>query len=187
MPAVNPIPPGMHALTPHLTCTDAAKAIEFYKRVLGATEISRSLVPGGKIIHAALQIGDSRMFVNDAFPEMGGGAAPSPGSRSPVTIHLQVPNVDEVFQRAVAAGAKVTMPVMDMFWGDRYGKFEDGFGHEWSVATHIKDVTPDEMEAAMKTMFSGDGMKSKEPPAPAKEKKAPKKTQEKTESKKKKK
>jgi uncharacterized glyoxalase superfamily protein PhnB len=185
MPAVNPIPPGMHSLTPHLTCTDAAKAIEFYKKVLGATEINRSLVPGGKIIHAALQIGDSRMFVNDAFPEMGAGAAPAPGSRSPVTIHLQVPNVDEVFQRAIAAGAKVTMPVMDMFWGDRYGKFEDGFGHEWSVATHIKDVTPAEMEAAMKAMFSGNGAKSHEAPA-VPEKKAPKKPAAKTVNKKKK-
>ena len=185
MPAVNPIPPGMHSLTPHLTCTDAAKAIEFYKKVLGATEISRSLVPGGKIIHAALQIGDSRMFVNDAFPEMGGGAAPAPGSRSPVTIHLQVQNVDEVFQRAISAGAKVTMPIMDMFWGDRYGKFEDGFGHEWSVATHIKDVTPAEMEEAMKTMFSGDAAKSHEA-LPAKDKQSPKKAAAKPAGKKKK-
>jgi PhnB protein len=174
MSAVNPIPPGMHSLTPHLICTNASGAIEFYKKALGAQELNRTPAPGGKIIHATLQIGDSKMFLCDAFPEFGSCTLP-PGTRSPVTIHLQVPNVDEVFQRAVAAGAKVTMPVMDMFWGDRYGKFEDGFGHEWSVATHIKDVTPAEMEEAMKAMFSGDGMKSHEPP-PAKEKKAPKKT-----------
>ncbi|HLW68135.1 MAG TPA: VOC family protein [Gemmataceae bacterium] len=184
MSAVNPIPPGMHSLTPHLTCTNAAAAIDFYKKVFGAQELGRSLVPGGKIIHAALQIGDSRMFANDAFPEHG-SAAPTPGSRSPVTIHLQVPNVDEVFQRAVAAGAKVTMPVMDMFWGDRYGKFEDGFGHEWSVATHIKDVSPAEMEAAMKAMFSGNGKQSHDAP-PAKEKIAPQKAPAKAGAKKKK-
>jgi uncharacterized glyoxalase superfamily protein PhnB len=154
----------MHSLTPHLICTNAAAAIGFYKKALGAVELTRSPVPSGKIIHATLQIGDSRMFICDAFPEFG-SCAPPPGTRSPVTIHLQVPNVDEVFQRAVSAGAKVTMPVMDMFWGDRYGKFEDGFGHEWSVATHIKEVSPAEMEQAMKAMFSGDGMNPPEPPA----------------------
>jgi len=174
MSTVKPIPEGMHSLTPHLTCRNASAAIDFYKQALGAKELNRSLVPGGKIIHAVLQIGDSRMFVNDEFPEMG-APGPAVGARSPVTIHLQVPNVDEVFQRAVNAGAKVTMPVMDMFWGDRYGKFEDGFGHEWSVATHIKDVTPAEMEAAMKSMFSGDGMKHPEPPAGPNAKKEPKK------------
>jgi uncharacterized glyoxalase superfamily protein PhnB len=119
------------------------------------------MVPGGKIIHAMLQIGDSRLFLCDAFPEFG-SCAPAPGTKSPVTIHLQVANVDAVFEKAVAAGAKITMPVMDMFWGDRYGKFEDQFGHEWSVATHIRDVSPEEMEAASKAMFSGGDMK---PPA----------------------
>src|SRR5262245_53722664 len=173
MSTVKPIPDGMHSLTPHLTCRNASAAIDFYKQALGAKEIGRSLVPGGKIIHAALQIGDSRMFVNDEFPEMGQGAPPL-GTPSAVTIHLQVPNVDEVFQRAVAAGAKVTMPVMDMFWGDRYGKFQDMFGHEWSVATHIKDVSPAEMEAAMKAMFSGDGMNHPEPQSAPKAKKEPK-------------
>ncbi|HEV3142308.1 MAG TPA: VOC family protein, partial [Gemmataceae bacterium] len=164
MATVNPIPEGMHSLTPHLICRNAKAAIDFYKQALGARELNRSLMPGGKIIHATLQIGNSWMFLNDEFPEMG-ASAPPVGTPPAVTIHLQVPNVDEVFQRAVAAGAKVTMPAMDMFWGDRYGKFQDPFGHEWSVATHIKDVSPQEMEVAMKNMFSGDGMKSHAPPA----------------------
>jgi len=184
MSNVKPIPEGLHSLTPHLMCTDATKAIEFYKKAFGAVELSRSTVPGGKIIHAALQIGDSRFFVNDPFPEFG-APAPAAGAVSPVTIHLAVENVDEVVKRAVAAGAKVTMPVTDMFWGDRYGKLEDQFGHQWSVATHIRDVSPEEMDAASKAMFSSPSMKPPEQPK-AKEPKEPKKPASKPAAKKKK-
>jgi PhnB protein len=149
MSKVKPIPEGFHTLAPHITVADAAKAIEFYKKALGAKEIGRHAGPGGKIMHAQLQIGDSRLMLNDAFPEMGAcGPTPTAGGGAPFTIHLCVEDVDNVFNQAIAAGAKATMPVMDQFWGDRYGKFVDPFGHHWSVATHIKDMTPAEIEAA---------------------------------------
>ncbi len=149
MSKVKPIPEGSHSLTPHITVNDAAKAIEFYKKAFGARELGRNAGPGGKIMHAALQIGDSRLMLNDAFPEMG-ACAPSPTGSVPVTIHLYVEDVDKVYNQAVAAGAKPTMPVMDQFWGDRYGKVVDPFGHNWSIASHTKDMTPAEMEEAGK-------------------------------------
>jgi uncharacterized glyoxalase superfamily protein PhnB len=147
MAKVKPIPEGTRTLTPHLTVHNAAEAIEFYKKAFGAKELGRHAGPGGKIMHAALQIGDSRLMLNDEFPEMG-ACGPVHTGGSPVTIHLAVEDVDKVFNQAVAAGAKPTMPVMDQFWGDRYGKLDDPFGHHWSIATHIKDMTPAEMEAA---------------------------------------
>jgi PhnB protein len=140
---VQPIPEGYHSLTPAITCKDSAKAIDFYKEAFGATEICRMLGPGGTVMHAELRIGDSVVFVSDEFPGM--SAAPKPGEISSHYIFLYTPDVDIVFNRAIAAGAQVSMPVTDMFWGDRYGKVTDPFGHSWGVATHVEDVAPDEM------------------------------------------
>jgi uncharacterized glyoxalase superfamily protein PhnB len=145
----NPIPQGMHTLTPHLVCAGAAEAIEFYKKAFDAVEEARLPGPDGKLMHAMVRIGDSPLMLVDESPQWGMlGAKALKGS--PVTIHLYVDDVDATVERAVAAGAKVTMPVADMFWGDRYGTLEDPFGHHWSVATHVRDVSPEEMRAAMK-------------------------------------
>jgi PhnB protein len=149
-----PIPPGHHTLTPHLTVRDAARAIEFYKQAFGAKELFRSPGPDGKsIMHAQLQIGDSMIMLNDEFPGMS-CLSPQHFKGSPVTIHLFVPNADETFDRAVRAGAQVTMPITDMFWGDRYGRVRDPFGHEWSIATHQYDLTPEELQQAAAAAFS---------------------------------
>ena len=151
-PAVNPIPDGMHTITPYLVCGGADAAITFYKKAFGAVELSRVAGPNGKVMNAGLRIGNSMLMLMDEFPEMG-GFGPKSLKGSPVTIHLQVENVDAVVAQAVAAGAKVTMPVDDMFWGDRYGALVDPFGHNWSVGTHMRDVTPQEMREAMQTML----------------------------------
>jgi len=140
---VRAIPEGYHSISASLTCKDAARAIDFYKSVFGATEIMRMPGPGGIIMHAELRIGDSVIFVNDEIP--GVAAAPSGSSINPVYLFLYTQDVDSVCNRAVAAGSKVTMPVANMFWGDRYGKFNDPFGHSWGVATHVEDVAPEEM------------------------------------------
>lgn len=125
---VKPIPEGMHTLTPHLVCHDAAAAIDFYKRAFGAEETMRLPGPGGKLMHAALRIGDSMLMLVDEFPDMG-AVGPRQLGGSPVTIHLAVPDAEATMRRAEAAGAKVKMPVTDMFWGDLYGVLEDPFGH----------------------------------------------------------
>jgi PhnB protein len=140
---VRPIPEGYHSLTPAITCKNAANAIDFYKEAFGATEINRMPGPGGMIMHAELRIGDSVIFVSDEFPGM--SVAPTPGATPSSYLFLYAPDVDTIFNRAVAAGAQVSMPVVDMFWGDRYGKLTDPFGHSWGVATHVEDVAPDEM------------------------------------------
>ena len=144
---VKPIPEGMHAVTPHLVCAGAADAIEFYKKAFNAVEMGRMPGPEGKLVHALIRIGDSSVMLVDEFPDWG-SFGPKSLKGSPVTIHLYVEDVDATVQRAVAAGAKVTMPVDDTFWGDRYGKLEDPFGHHWSVATHVRDVSPEEMQRA---------------------------------------
>jgi PhnB protein len=149
-PAAKPVPDGMHTVTPHLVCDGAAAAIGFYQKAFGATELMRVPGPDGKLIHAAVKIGDSIVMLVDAFPEWG-SHDPKALKGSPVTIHLAVPNVDEVFARAVAAGCKVMMPLDDMFWGDRYGSVVDPFGHNWSMATHIRELTPEEIMKAMPT------------------------------------
>jgi uncharacterized glyoxalase superfamily protein PhnB len=145
------IPEGMRSVTPHLVCAGAAAAIEFYKKAFGAVELSR--IPGadGKIMHASIRIGDSVIMLNEENPEWG-ALGPKALKGSPVTIHLYVKDADAVFAQAVKAGAKVTMPLDDMFWGDRYGKVEDPFGHQWSIGTHVRDVTPEEMQKAMAQM-----------------------------------
>jgi uncharacterized glyoxalase superfamily protein PhnB len=148
---VKPIPDGMHSVTPHLICAGASDAIDFYKKAFNAVELSRLPGASGKLLHGAIRIGDSTVMLSDEFPEMG-GLGPKSLKGSPVTIHLYVEDVDAFAARAVAAGAKVTMPIADMFWGDRYGQLEDPFGHRWSVGTHIKDVTPEEIQQAMSAM-----------------------------------
>jgi PhnB protein len=147
--AVKPIPDGMHSITPHLVCAGAADAIEFYKKAFGAVEGGRMPGPDGKLMHAQIMIGDSHIMLADEFPDWG-SVGPKALGGTPVTIHLYVPNADEVFQRALDSGATVKMPIGDMFWGDRYGIVTDPFGHSWSIATHMKDMTPEEMAAAGK-------------------------------------
>ncbi len=148
MAGVRPIPEGMHTLTPNLVIRGAAQAIDFYKRALGAQEVSRMPAPDGKSIwHASLRIGDSTVFLNDEMPGMGQGA-PSADAPVPVTMWLYVPDTDAAFKRAVDAGAKPTMPPADMFWGDRCAGVADPFGYIWSFATHQKDLSPEEMRRA---------------------------------------
>jgi PhnB protein len=146
----HPIPAGHHAITPGLVIKGADEAIEFYKRAFGARELSRMPFPGkngqAKLGHAELQIGDSRLFLSDEFPERG---VVGPGSGSPVTLHLYVTDANAAFARAVEAGAKVTMPLADMFWGDRFGKLVDPYGHHWSIAEHLEDLTPQQMQQRM--------------------------------------
>jgi uncharacterized glyoxalase superfamily protein PhnB len=141
----------MHTVTPHLVCAGAADAIEFYKKAFNATEVGRLPGPQGKLMHAMIRIGDSSVMLVDEMPEWN-SLGPKALKGSPVTIHLYVDDVDAVVKRAVAAGAKITMPIDDMFWGDRYGKLEDPFGHHWSVATHKREVSREEMQQAMKKM-----------------------------------
>ena len=150
---VKPIPEGMHSVTPHLICAGAGDAIDFYKKAFNAIELSRFAGPNGRLMHGSIRIGDSVVMLSDEFPEMG-GLGPKSLKGTPVTIHLYGEDVDAFAARATAAGAKVTMPVADMFWGDRYGQFEDPFGHRWSVATHIRDVTPEDLQKAMEAMTS---------------------------------
>jgi len=147
MPPVQPVPKDMHTLTPHLICEGAAQALDFYVRAFGAVELARLDGPGGRIMHAQLRIGDSTIMLADDWPD-GGCPGPRALKGSPVFLHLYVPDVDAAMARAAAAGATVTMPVTDMFWGDRYGQLTDPFGHRWSVATHQRDLTPDEIRAA---------------------------------------
>jgi PhnB protein len=154
MTQVKAIPDGFHAITPHLTVRDATRAIEFYKQAFGAEVLHVAPAPGGKVMHAALRIGDSVLMLNDEFPEMGGALAPPASGGSGVALHIYLENVDAAFERAVSAGATVKMPVMDMFWGDRYGQVLDPFGHKWSLATHVRDVSEDEMRQAQEKVFT---------------------------------
>lgn len=152
--AAKTIPAGFHSVTPHLIVKGAGKAIEFYKQVFGAQELHRMPGPdGATIMHAEITIGDSIIMLNDECPEMR-ALGPQAIGGSPVTIHLYVDDVDAVVQRALAAGAIPTMPVADMFWGDRYGTLTDPFGHHWSIATHVKDLTPDQMQQAAAAAFA---------------------------------
>ncbi len=144
---VKPIPENMHSITPFMVCAGASDAIAYYKRAFGAVELSRLEGPGGKVMHAMLRIGDSSLMLVDADPERGMDA-PAKGAAAPVTIHLYVEDADKVFARAVEQGATVKMPVADTFWGDRFGALVDPFGHSWTIATHVRDMTQDEIKAA---------------------------------------
>lgn len=152
-PSVQPIPPQHDGLIPHLVCSPAADAIEFYKKAFGAVEVHRMpAVDGKRLMHAAITIGKSFLFLVDDFPEYCGGKSSCPKTLggTPVTIHRYVLDCDAAVKQAVDAGATVLMPPADMFWGDRYAVVTDPFGHNWSIATHIKDMTPAEMQEAMK-------------------------------------
>jgi PhnB protein len=150
---VKPIPEGYHTITPYLIVKDGPRAIEFYKKAFGAQELFRMAGPDGKIAHAELQIGNSRFMLGTEAPEMG-SRSPETLKGTPVGLFLYLEDVDTAYKRAVDAGAKAQQPPQDMFWGDRYGKVADPFGHEWQLATHKEDVTPEEMgkraQAAMK-------------------------------------
>ena len=137
-------PPGYHSVTPYLVVRGAAQALDFYARAFGAVEVLR-LPMGGLIGHAEIRIGDSIIMMNDEFPEMNCKGPLSLGG-SPFNIHLYVEDADAVFEQAVAAGATVTMPIADMFWGDRYGSITDPFGHAWGIATHKREMTDEDLK-----------------------------------------
>jgi len=147
---VRAIPEGYHSISPSLTCKNAARAIEFYKSVFGATEVMRMPGPEGKIMHAELKIGDSIIFINDDFPGM--AEAPTPGVTPSLFMFLYTEDVDSVYNRAVSMGSMVVMPLENMFWGDRYGKVTDPFGHQWGIAQHVEDVAPQEMKRRQDAM-----------------------------------
>ena len=149
---VQPIPEGYRSVTPYLVIKGAKDAIEYYRRVFGATERMRMDAPGGTIGHAELEIGDSLVMLADEFPEMGFRSPKTVGG-TPVSLHVYVPNVDEVFGRAVDAGARPLRPVENQFYGDRLGTIEDPFGHVWSIATHVEDVAPEEMKRRSEAMM----------------------------------
>jgi len=148
---VSPIPQGYHTVIPYLVVDGAARAIDFYKDAFGATEMFRLPAPGGKIGHAEIKIGDSVIMLADEHPEMGARGPRSIGG-SPVSIVLYVEDVDALSARATAVGAKVTRPVADQFYGDRAGSFEDPFGHQWHIHTHVEDVSPEELQRRMAGM-----------------------------------
>ncbi len=152
----HPIPAGYHTLTPGLMVKGAAEAIEFYKRAFGAEEVSRMPMPGPdgqpRIGHAELKIGDSKVFLSDEFPEHG---MLGPQGRPPVSMFMYVTDADAAFARAVEAGATVQMPLADMFWGDRFGTLADPFGHVWSIAEHLEDLTPEQTMERMKASAPG--------------------------------
>jgi PhnB protein len=143
--AVKPIPEGYHTLTPYLIVKGAGAALDFYAKAFGAVELYRMADPSGRVGHAEIRVGDSRFMLADEFPERG---AVSPRGREghSVTFLLYVPDVDAAFARAVAAGGRAVRPVQDQFFGDRSGTLEDPFGHQWTLATHVEDVSPEEME-----------------------------------------
>jgi PhnB protein len=150
--AVRAIPEGYHTVTPSLVVQNAAEAIEFYKRAFGAEELYRMSSPDGQQIwHAEIEIGDSRVMLNDEFPDMGARGPQSIGG-TPVSLHLYVEDADAWFRRAIDAGATVSMPLEDTFWGDRYGQVTDPFGHQWALATHKEDMSEEELRRRAETM-----------------------------------
>jgi len=154
MSTVKAIPAGYRTVTPYLTIKNGAKALEFYTKAFGATEIYKLMMPDGRLGHAEIRLGDSMIMLGDEFPEYGGKAPDTLGG-SPISIYLYVEDVDAFFKRALAAGAKERKPVMDQFYGDRSGQLEDPFGHLWWVATHKEDVTPEEIQKRAQAMFAG--------------------------------
>jgi PhnB protein len=149
--AVSTKPEQYHTLTPNLVCNHAQGAIDFYKKIFGATVSVHMPGPGGKVMHAELKIGDSTLFINDTMNAAGIHGA-EPGRSNPMYLHIYVDDVDAVYNAAIAAGAHMDMSVQDMFWGDRYGKLTDPFGQQWGIATHKEDVSPDEMKRRMQAM-----------------------------------
>ncbi len=148
---VQAVPSGFHTLTPHMIVRNAEQAIEFYQKAFGAQLLGKMLTPDGKVMHALLKVGDSMLMLNDEFPEWG-ALSPLSSGGSGVTLHVYLENVDAAFAQAVSAGATVKMPVMDQFWGDRYGIVTDPYGHQWSLATHVRDMSQEDMAKAMAKM-----------------------------------
>ncbi len=148
------IPEGLHTVTPYLTVRNAAKALEFYKRAFGAKELHRMPGPDGRLVHAAFQIGDSQLFLSDEFPEMGNSRSPETLNGTPVSILIYVADVDSVFNSATQAGGTPVEKPTDMFWGDRWATVRDPFGHAWQIATHVEDVTPEEMKKRSAEFFA---------------------------------
>jgi PhnB protein len=151
--STRPIPTGFHTITPHLVVKNCANAIDFYKRALGAKEINRMPGPDGRLVHAEIQLGDSRIFLSDEFPEMG-SKSPQTLNGSPVNLFLYVEDVDSFFKTATEAGGTGVEKPTDMFWGDRWATVKDPYGHVWQIATHIEDVTPQEMERRSAEFFA---------------------------------
>jgi PhnB protein len=151
--AVKAVPEGTHTITPHLVVNGAGEALEFYKKAFGAQIGGVHKTPDGKVMHAEFKIGDSRLFLADEFPGMG---SPSPKTLggSTVVLNLYMDNIDTMFNQAVAAGATVTMPLANQFWGDRYGQLKDPFGHTWALGQHVEDVSPEEMERRAREVFA---------------------------------
>jgi PhnB protein len=143
--ATKAIPEGYHSVTPYLVCKGAAKAIDFYKQALGATELFRMDAPDGRIGHAEIRVGDSPIMLADEYPESGHRSPQSLGGTG-VSLMVYVDRVDDTFKQAIAAGAKELQPLKDQFYGDRSGTFQDPFGHVWTIATHVEDVPPEEMQ-----------------------------------------
>jgi PhnB protein len=152
MSDVKPVPEGMTYVIPHLTVKGAARAIDFYKKAFGATEMSRQVMPDGVIIHASLKIGGGHVFLNEEVKDMG-CIGPQALGGTPVYLMMYVPDVDATFKRAIDAGAEEKMAVSDQFWGDRYGIVIDPFGHYWELATHKEDVSPEEMDRRSREMM----------------------------------
>ena len=155
----DPIPEGAAGVLAHLVVKGAAEALDFYQRAFGAELVCQMPSPDGRVMHSELRIGSSLIYVADDFPEFMGGQERNPAAlgATTVTLHQYVEDCDAAIARAAEAGATVTLPAMDMFWGDRYGKVQDPFGHEWAFATHTKDMTPEEIAAAGEAAFSGEG------------------------------
>lgn len=149
---VDPIPPGFHTLTPHLVVRGAVEYIDFLKRAFSATELNRSPGADGRLMHATMQIGDSVLMLNDHFPEFGG--PPIAEGHWPVTLNLYVPDADATFAQATAAGCQVTIPLMDQFWGDRYGQLKDPFGFTWAIATRKEELTPEEVKRRLQAAMA---------------------------------
>ena len=150
--SAKPIPAGYHTVSPYLAIKNAVEALEFYKKAFGAVETFRLMMPDGRLGHAEMRLGDSMIMLSDEFPEYDGGVSPKALGGWSVCIHLYVDEVDTFFQKALAAGAKERKAVMDQFYGDRNARFEDPFGNEWSVMTHVNDVSEREMKRAMAQM-----------------------------------
>jgi PhnB protein len=152
-PAKSPIPKGHHTVTPSLTIRNAADAIEFYKKALGAEELMRMAGPDGEIMHAEIKIGDSIIFLGEEIPNMGNKSPQTLGGTTG-GLYLYVEDVDKAFHRAITAGGKEKMPVTDMFWGDRYGQFADPFGYTWGLSTHTHDMTEAEIAEGQKAFYA---------------------------------
>lgn len=151
---VKAVPDGMHTITPHLVVRDASKAIEFYRKAFDAEVKGVHHTPDGKVMHAELQVGNSMVFLADEFPGMGNCASPQTLGGTSITLNIYTNNVDQLFNRAVSAGATVMMPLSNQFWGDRYGQLKDPFGHTWALGQHVEDVSPEEMERRGREAFA---------------------------------